>query len=479
MYRFVFTHALARVFVVVLLSSLFLQTIERAFASELVAPPEEASSLITITDEMVSTIETEYEARTDHEPENDATVHVNSDVPLVETGALPTPEGEVSGSVSTAIGTTDTEATTTSLLQDVTTTDLDAIDVEVVSSSTATTTDVSIPMLTVESDAMIQFNKDNCLAVEDGSFYCQVASTTPTVERGLFALPDSDGDLEIYIKNGDEMKQITFNTIDDASPYYDPASDSIVWHRMIDERYQIVVYDVASGEEVQLTDTSTNNMEPFRADNMIVWQHWDNDAWQIMLFDGSEIQQLTATVEHNLAPVIRNNLVVWHRVMYGEKTIEVYDIKAKSYMTIRDTEGGTISNPRMVLVYDAAMDNGEVVTRGYDLVTGEITSFASEPTPLPDEIPEPEATGETRALLTTKSEQQDGDVSDDSDSGLDTGNEPQVATGTISVATDLTLDLSSTTPTATAAEVLPVAIPDLVVPPFDSNASPDVLPVVE
>lgn len=499
LYRLVFERALVRFLVVVLVCSFLLQTVERAYANE--APPEPSPNLpVTITDEAVATIQQEFTERTEappppetpppevvaqpaqppaEEPSPDVSPPPDSPVVIEEE---PTPVPPDTGAVVVPdSGEVLPVPTETESLPEATTTDQAA-------TTTVSTTDPTTPTLTVESDQMIQFNKNNCLAVEDGSFYCQQATTTSPAadEQGLFSLPDSDGDLEIYIKNSSGLQQITFNTVDDASPYYDPASDSLVWHRLIDERYQIVVYDMASGEERQLTDTSTNNMEPFRADNIIVWQYWDNDAWQIMLYDGETATQLTNTSEHNLAPVVRNNLVVWHRIQYNEKTIEVYDLNSHAFMTIRDDNGGTISNPRMVLVYDAAMENGDIETRGYDLVTGEITSFAAEPAPLPEEIPDPDNTGETRALLSGKSSTEE----DAFDSGH-TGNtnasstppdlDLDMAPTTVEAAssTGLTLDLTETVvPTEIITD--PVApIPDLVVTPFMPEASPTVIPVVE
>lgn len=497
-YRFVFEHALMRMFVVVLLCSFALQTVERAFASEVV-PTESPEALITITDETVAVLTEEVADRIEVSATPDETAieieatpvaDVIPDQPIISgTDALPTDifdksldtaNGSESDSANSSVPT-DGEATVDPL--DVTDDKNDppaTATKEALGTTTASTTDESVPTLTVESDQMIQFEKTNCLAVEDGSFYCQMATTTaPQAERGLFALPDADGDLEIYVKNGEEMQQITFNTVDDASPYYDPASDSMVWHRIIDERYQIIVYDVASGEETQLTDTSTNNMEPFRADGIIVWQHWAHDAWQIMLYDGGAIEQLTATGEHNLAPVVRNNLVVWHRVMYGEKTIEVYDLSSKAFMTIRDDEGGTITNPRMVLVYDAAMDNGDTITRGYDLVTGEITSFAAETAPIPDEIPEPDATGETRALLTTKTTSEEEGVDEIGLTNVASSTAPHGDAG-VATTTGLTLDLSSLgTPDTVVTDEPVVVIPDLVITPLVASTSPTTIPVVE
>jgi hypothetical protein len=497
LYRLVFERAFVRFFVVVLVCSFLLQTVERAYANE--TPPEPSPNLpVTITDEAVATIQQEFSERTDTPPvtetpppeavaetailpaeEPSPDISPPPDAPAVTEGES-TPVPSDTGGVVVPDSTEVTPPSDTESLPVATTTEL-------AGTTTATTTDPTTPTLTVESDQMIQFNKDNCLAVEDGSFYCQIATSTPAADdRGLFSLPDADGDLEIYIKNNDGMQQITFNTVDDASPYYDPASDSLVWHRLIDERYQIVVYDMASGEERQLTDTSTNNMEPFRADNIIVWQYWDNDAWQIMLYDGETATQLTNTSEHNLAPVVRNNLVVWHRIQYNEKTIEVYDLNSKAFMTIRDDNGGTISNPRMVLVYDAAMDNGDIETRGYDLVTGEITSFEAEPAPLPDEIPNPDTTGETRALLSGKSSTEEDALDSGQTGNTNASSTPpdldlDMASTTLGVAssTGLTLDLTETAvPTEIVTDSV-APIPDLVVTPFTPEASPTVIPVVE
>jgi hypothetical protein len=466
-YRIVFERAFVRAFVVILLCSFSLQTVERSFAYEEVAtPPPE--SLVTVERSLEQSDSPEI-VEAVVPPTVDETVIVE-DTPPAEIEA----PVEVADEETVLIDTATEESLPPTEALASTTEEIDPT-----ASSTASTTELSVPTLTVESDQMIQFEKTNCLAVEDGSFYCQQATTTePVQERGLFALPDVDGDLEIFVKDNNELTQITFNTVDDASPYYDPASDTMVWHRMIDERYQIIVHDVASGEEVQLTDTSTNNMEPFRADNIIVWQHWANDAWQIMMYNGADITLLTETTEHNLAPVVRNNLVVWHRVMFGEKTIEVYDLDTKAYLTIKDDNGGTISNPRMVLVYDAAMDNGDVVTRGYDLVTGEITSFAAEPAPLPEDIPEPDATGETRALLNAKSTTEE-EMAEDLTLGSDSSAAPVDSSMATATSTGLTLDLrdaaSTTRVDLPAAEV----VPDLIIEPFVDTASPAEIPVVE
>jgi hypothetical protein len=454
-----------------LLASLFVQTIEQAFASELTTE-ENTPVLPVVTDDTINRIEA---SNLEDLPIPEIVAEVTADEGMVSESS-PAPEIEVA---TTSTESAPDEEAVVDVLPDSPPIEFMPEDASsTTASTTATTTDLSVPTLTVESDTMIQFDKANCLAVEDGSYYCQETESTPTPSDRFFAAPDADGDLEIYLERGGELTQITSNTYDDAAPVYDGASDSIVWHRSINDVYQIIVYDVASGEETQLTDTTTNNMEPYRYDNYITWQFWQNDAWQIMLYDGGDTKTLTETYGHNLAPTIRNGLVVWHRIASGEKTIEVYNIKEGSYVTINDTEGGSIGNPRMVLVYDAQMENGDVVTRGYDMITGEITTFSAEPAELPEEIPEPDATGETRALINAKN-QSDEDTDLETLQGTSTDMLPTLDISTTT--TDLTLDLSSglnsgeLTDVEIVAEIPSAEISDLVIPPF----TPDIATVTE
>ncbi len=307
-------------------------------------------------------------------------------------------------------GVTDTPtiATTTTVFTDEEIQDLitpaDKIPNEVVTEVMATATENTVAISNVYSDATMQFNKSDCVTVEDGSFYCQIKKEeTESTADGLFAIQDIDGDLEIYLRKNGELMQLTFNTVDDAAPYFDSSSNSIVWHRLIDDRYQIISYAIDSKEEVQLTAEPVNNMEPSRSGSNTVWQRWNNDNWDIVLYDGTETSFITDSGMHDIAPKIKGDLVMWNRLHLDKtQTIELYDIATQEFTTISDTEGGALSNPRMVLVYETEFQNGDIITKGYDVETGEITPITSKAAEIPNELPEPDATGETRALLPVK-----------------------------------------------------------------------------
>ncbi len=522
LYRHIFYGRFSSVVVLLLLTSMVLQPIDRAHASDtdsstLSPAPIDTTTAIATTDVPVVSqpVTTEESPATITETASESVTSTTSptDLPLAVPESITSSQDTIVSS-STDILITASSSTETTTVSDVenqpdappetngqgaasepdltaTTTANPTVDdlqkastTTEFSSTTASTTGSTFNVTTIPTaDSDIQFNKNDCVAVANGSYYCHTKqiATTSEVADGLYSQPDIDGDLEIYFAKNGVLEQITHNTVDDASPFYDSISNTIVWHRMIDDRYQIISYDIKSGAESQLTTDSVNNMEPNRAGKYTVWQHWNKDNWDIMLYDGSAIKLLTDTPQHDIAPVIRGNLVMWNRLTSDKKqTIELYDLTSGEYTTIHDSEGGALSNPRMVLVYDAEFENGDVVTKGYDVATGKITPLSSIPASLPSSIPPPDKTGETRALIQGKSAgREDSELmiapkptidpplpgvgtSTATSSDASTINMQQgfaSSTTAVATSTDFTLDLSTTT----SLQIVPS---DVVVPTF-------------
>jgi hypothetical protein len=355
--------------------------------------------------------------------------------------------------------------------------------------STTPTTAPAEPTLvsTVQTDNVFAFNKNECTEVEDGSYYCQKISYDTLAENDLFAAPDATGDMEIYvIQNGEQIK-ITDNAVDDASPYYDTRSQTIVWHRLIADRYQIISYNIETGTEEQITDTSVNNMEPTRNGSYTVWQRWVQNNWEIILLDDGVETQITDSVEHDIAPHIRGDLIIWNvRSSDGTQSLMTYDIGSEIFNEIKDTDGVSVSNPRMLVMYEAQYQNGDTVMKGFDLVTGEVIPIERIPRELPTDIPSPETTGEVRALPTNPQSEEDltSDTDLDTDEPVDdvvqydeddlvlTASSTATTTPTVEV-TDFDLDLrhddSVQATTTNSAVVEQAAIPDVVVPEFNQE----------
>lgn len=498
LYRNVFYSRVSTAVVLTLCLSFLLQPVERVFASENTQNEPETNTIVNLA--VDAGLSNTSEETTTEVAAEDVSV---TDVPVEEVDETvsdeTTVETETDSDTTTDEVDTDTENNggggTTSGPDENTSTTTEFTDEEIEelinpedelpeaeftesTTSATTTTEIPVAVSTVNSDAVMQFNRNDCVTVEDGSFYCQ--SKKEEAEQGtdgMYALQDKDGDLEIFLQKNGELAQLTFNTVDDAAPVFDAKSNTIVWHRLVDERYQIISYNLDTGDEAQLTADNVNNMEPSRSGNNTVWQRWNDTNWDIVLYDGTETKFLTDSLQHDIAPNVKGDLVMWNRLAADNtQTIELFDIVTQEFTTITDEEGGALSNPRMVLVYETAFANGDVVTKGYDVETGEVTPLANDPAELPEELPEPDATGETRALVQPKNPvKEDSELSDDVFPGIDGGNgtttesaTPELQSGDLHIASSSPYIAGSTPNVGSSTETIADMTLDLT-PPLTEN----------
>lgn len=362
---------------------------------------------------------------------------------------------------------------------------------DTVSSSTINSVDVVYKQTALVDDSnRYQFSTKECVTVGDGSYYCNKTNVTgaSNEHQVVFSAPDGDGDQEIFFNTGKKIVQVTQNLYDDDAPEYDAVSHTIVWHRLVAGRYQIVSYDITDETETVLTDTATNNMEPSKEGVVTVWQRWVADNWEIVLHDGTEETILTQSKVHDVAPDIQGGYVIWHTTdTAGEKQVAVYEIATGLLSYIADADGGQVVNPRFVLVYDTKFENGDSITKGYDPETGTLIPLSSQPGEEPVSIPSSDSTGETRALISTKTNGREDSLeelvlkplasSTDAVSPVATSSSDilmesasQAATTTVAeVADEGILDLSTTTPVVS--ENLPLTDFDIIVEPYEATST--------
>lgn len=257
-----------------------------------------------------------------------------------------------------------------------------------------------------------QFSERECIMVAENAYYCQRIETVQSDELYtdvVFSKITESGYKDIFLRTTRDTLNITQSTYNDISPYYDPVSESVVWHRELNGRYQIMSYDIREGQVKQLTDTRTNNMEPTRSGNITVWQRWVDDRWQIIIMDDNGEKQLTNDSVHNLAPYVRGNHVIWNTyTVSGDPRVAVFDMYTEYISYIDGSEEGRVGNPRFVLVYDTLLSSGDKITQEFDPATGKTRPIAHVPVvPLPD-IPSPDPVGEVRALQ-NKNDEDDTD----------------------------------------------------------------------
>ena len=309
-----------------------------------------------------------------------------------------------------------------------------------------------------------QFSRKACVPVGNGAYHCtQTDGEEFDEESVVYADKGEKGNLEIFLKTSrGRVEQITDNSYDDSSPHYDPKSKRVVWQRLIDERYQVVMYDIEEAKEYQLTFSRTNNMEPKVSVDGIVWQAWDGNDWEVMYFDGTYTDQITDNAVQDVTPVIEDGYILWTVIAKDEQEARVYSIEKGEILSIASHEGGSIANPRFVLVYDTKFENGDIITRGFDPSTGVSAPIAAQPAPEPIDIPTPDPIGEIRALINNKSSHEDEFVPDDGAS--DTASSS--VSGTPDAGSDI-LNLASTSPDTVDAELVGTSTPPFELTEYD------------
>lgn len=273
----------------------------------------------------------------------------------------------------------------------------------------------SVPEAVVEVQNIVtdenfyQFSKKSCVPVGDGTYHCtSKESSLYDASSAVYADRGATGNMEIFLRTSTgRVEQITDNNYDDTAPHYDAESKQIVWQRLVTGRYQVVLYSIESGEEKQLTFSKTNNMEPKVSEAGIVWQAWDNNDWEIMFFDGEFTEQITDNILQDVTPVIQDGYIVWSIIGGEEQEAKVYSLDSGETLTISGYEGGTIANPRFVLVYDTKFENGDVVTQGFNPETGLSKPISAQPAQDPVELPHNDPTGEIRALIQKSADDED------------------------------------------------------------------------
>lgn len=316
------------------------------------------------------------------------------------------------------------------------------------------------------------FAKGECTTMSDGMFYCAkpTSSTTEVTHTDrVFSAADAGSDKEIYIEKNGEISAITENTFEDDAPYFDSYSNTIVWHRLIDGRYQIISYDIEEEEETQITHDRYNNMQPTKYGDLTVWQGWVGNDWEIFLLNEDELIMVTDNTTHDIAPSVNGTHIIWQSFETGVWQMKVYDMLTKAINTVEGTNGGSVQNPRFVLVYDTKFESGDIETRGYDLTSGKVVPLSAKPTQVPDQIPDPDQTGEKSALVTPPTQPKTKvDEGEDSNTAGGTGDDtPDILEGDLIVPS-----FTSTTPDSLPFEYEEVDVDDVTVPELSvENAS--------
>ncbi len=290
-------------------------------------------------------------------------------------------------STTTNSTATTTASTTTETINDTGTTTVDVAN-DVV--DTGSTTD-SVAIAQNDTNKYM-FGEGDCTLVADGEFYCvsDEAKHLVTGDPRVYAEKDREGDREIFYFDGVEVKRITNNSYDDFAPVFDENTKRIVWQAMINDRLQIMMYEIKTNITRQITTTRQNSSNPDIEGGIVVWQEWVDTNWEIMMTNVNnhgaefEIEQLTNNMVHDMFPQMHNRLVTWQREKGNSWEVVVHDLHTGEEYSLEKNEDTKYENPRFVLLFDSRHENGDVETIGYDIETGDMMELGTKAKKIPE-----------------------------------------------------------------------------------------------
>ena len=216
-------------------------------------------------------------------------------------------------------------------------------------------------------------------------------------------------------------------------------------------------------------------MQPVALGDILFWQAWIGDNWEIVRFEDGDLIQMTDNDVHDIAPYALDDYVMWQTQEGDEWDITLYDLNKDKAQSINSNAPGSSKNPRMVLMYESFDANGDVHMFGYDLRTQEHISLATVPTSLPRELPEPDGNTEKKALInakpTLREESETEDLVPETEPELPESENPDIAdviigaTSTDAVADEIVGETASTSVSH---------IEDLVIPTYIGTSTEEV-----
>jgi hypothetical protein len=280
-----------------------------------------------------------------------------------------------------------------------------------------------------DNDSRQVFRATDCVMVREGEFYCirpdaPVATSSPSVAdvgSAAFVRKDTSGDKEIFWRGNGSVVQVTNNDVDDDAPIFDAESNTLVWHSLVNDRYQVMSYNALTGETRQITNTSYNNTNPYVQGGILVWQGWPDNSWEIFIMQNGVQSRLTQNSYHDMFPKVYKQFVTWQAREGDTWQSYMYDTVSGKTSEIGEGEGG-FESPRFVLMVERRNENGDIERIGYDVNTGESIPLGVTPkqTPADEPVVPDDPLKEQKSVMPTTQGTTTPKVSSEDDDG-DTG----------------------------------------------------------
>jgi hypothetical protein len=103
--------------------------------------------------------------------------------------------------------------------------------------------------------------------------------------------------------------QLTDNSTDDINPQV--SDGHAVWQGQDSNGGDWEIYFYDGNSVSRLTDNANDDINPQICGSNIVWQGWDGNDWEIFYYDGNATEQLTDNDYNDVNPKLSKSLIIW------------------------------------------------------------------------------------------------------------------------------------------------------------------------
>jgi hypothetical protein len=120
------------------------------------------------------------------------------------------------------------------------------------------------------------------------------------------------------------------------------SGEYVVWEGSSDiGSIQIYQYDVLTDVLIQVTAAGTNE-DPCVSGDTITWETWDGSQWQVMYYNGAQVQQITSGPNASVYASTNGKQIIYaEQIASDDWKAQSYDVGTGQTTTIR--EGDTTS----------------------------------------------------------------------------------------------------------------------------------------
>lgn len=141
----------------------------------------------------------------------------------------------------------------------------------------------------------------------------------------------------------------------------------IVWTvRNDNNRRDILLYDLLTATEIQLSARGLANTPPMLSETGVVWEAYDGDNTDIFYYDGEMIHPITANEQSDFSPYLDANGIVWVGARDGRRNIFHHELNEAitTQITFNDYNASPqIEDGWIVWLGDTDLHGGDVFLR--------------------------------------------------------------------------------------------------------------------